>query len=97
VTLKSEKEQVRALATYLAQMLDKLADGVGAGAARTSISWARGRGVAGGLPRAGWDEDRQRIVTWPSPSSRKRARCRHGALRGHARAGHGVSRATDHW
>src|SRR5262249_6325805 len=62
VTLKSEKEQVRALATYLAQMLDKLPTASEPTPRRLELIepveavWA----VASlGL---GWDEDRQRIV-----------------------------------
>jgi uncharacterized repeat protein (TIGR03847 family) len=62
VTLKSEKEQIRALATYLAQMLDKLPTASETAPPSLDLvepieaSWAVG---SLGL---GWDEERQRIV-----------------------------------
>ncbi|PYN08530.1 MAG: hypothetical protein DME02_07510 [Candidatus Rokuibacteriota bacterium] len=61
-TLKSEKEQVRALATYLAQLLDKLPTASEA----TPQSLDLLEPVEAAWPVAslglGWDEERQRIV-----------------------------------
>ena len=62
VTLKSEKEQVRALATYLAQMLDKLPTASEPAPHRLDLL----EPVDAVWPVAslglGWDEERQRIV-----------------------------------
>src|SRR5207249_1322460 len=62
VTLKSEKEQVRALATYLAQILDKLPTA----SEPTPQSLDLVEPVDAAWPVAslglGWDEKRQRIV-----------------------------------
>ena len=62
VTLKSEKEQVRVLATYLAQMLDKLPTA----SEPTPQNVDLVEPVDAAWPVAslglGWDEDRQRIV-----------------------------------
>jgi len=62
VTLKSEKEQVRALATYLAQMLDKLPTASEPAPQRLDLI----EPVDAAWPVAslglGWDEERQRIV-----------------------------------
>ena len=62
VTLKSEKEQVRALATYLAQMLDKLPTASEPAPQNVDLV----EPVDAAWPVAslglGWDEDRQRIV-----------------------------------
>jgi uncharacterized repeat protein (TIGR03847 family) len=62
VTLKSEKEQVRALATYLAQMLDKLPTASEPTPQRLELV----QPVEAAWPVAslglGWDEERQRIV-----------------------------------
>src|SRR3989442_4587612 len=62
VTLKSEKEQVRALATYLAQMLDKLPTA----SEPTPQSLDLVEPVDAAWPVAslglGWDEGRQRLV-----------------------------------
>jgi uncharacterized repeat protein (TIGR03847 family) len=61
-TLKSEKEQVRALATYLAQLLDKLP--TASEAPPDSVELLEP--VEAAWPVAslglGWDEERQRIV-----------------------------------
>jgi len=62
VTLKSEKEQVRALATYLAQMLDKLptaSEPAPQGLDLVEPVEAAWPVASLGL---GWDEERQRIV-----------------------------------
>ena len=62
VTLKSEKEQVRALGTYLAQLLDKLPTA----SERAPDSVELLEPVEAAWPVAslglGWDEDRERIV-----------------------------------
>jgi uncharacterized repeat protein (TIGR03847 family) len=62
VTLKSEKEQVRALATYLAQMLDKLPTASEPAPQNVDLV----EPVDAAWPVAslglGWDEERQRIV-----------------------------------
>jgi uncharacterized repeat protein (TIGR03847 family) len=62
VTLKSEKEQVRALGTYLAQMLDKLP--TASEPAPRSLDLVEP--VEAAWPVAslglGWDEERQRII-----------------------------------
>jgi len=62
VTLKSEKEQMRALATYLGQMLDKLPTA----SEPTPQSLGLVEPVEAAWPVAslglGWDEERQRIV-----------------------------------
>jgi uncharacterized repeat protein (TIGR03847 family) len=62
VTLKSEKEQVRALATYLAQMLDKLPTASEPAPASVDLL----EPIEAAWPVAslglGWDEDRQRII-----------------------------------
>jgi len=62
VTLKSEKEQVRALATYLAQMLDKLPTASEPPPPSVELL----EPVDAAWPVAslglGWDEDRQRVV-----------------------------------
>ena len=62
VTLKSEKEQVRALGTYLAQMLDKLP--TASEPAPQSLDLVEP--VEAAWPVAslglGWDEERQRII-----------------------------------
>jgi len=62
VTLKSEKEQMRALATYLGQMLDKLPTA----SEPTPQSLDLVEPVEAAWPVAslglGWDEERQRIV-----------------------------------
>jgi|SRR5689334_575266 uncharacterized repeat protein (TIGR03847 family) len=62
VTLKSEKEQVRALATYLTQMLDKLPTASEPSPASVELL----EPIEAAWPVAslglGWDEDRQRII-----------------------------------
>ena len=62
VTLKSEKEQVRVLATYLAQLLDKLPTASEPTPQRIDLL----EPVDAAWPVAslglGWDEERQRIV-----------------------------------
>jgi uncharacterized repeat protein (TIGR03847 family) len=62
VTLKSEKEQVRALATYLAQMLDKLPTASEPPPPSVELL----EPIEAAWPVAslglGWDEDRQRVV-----------------------------------
>jgi uncharacterized repeat protein (TIGR03847 family) len=62
VSLKSEKEQVRALATYLAQMLDKLPTASEPAPQRLDLV----EPVEAAWPVAslglGWDDERQRII-----------------------------------
>jgi uncharacterized repeat protein (TIGR03847 family) len=62
VTLKSEKEQVRALATYLAQMLDKLP--TASEPAPQSLDLVEPVDPAWPVASLGlgWDEDKQRVV-----------------------------------
>jgi uncharacterized repeat protein (TIGR03847 family) len=62
VTLKTEKEQVRALGTYLAQMLDKLP--AASEAAPRSLDLVEPVEAAWpvGSLGLGWDEERQRII-----------------------------------
>jgi uncharacterized repeat protein (TIGR03847 family) len=62
VTLKSEKEQVRALATYLAQLLDKLP--TASEAPPDSVELLEPVDAAWPVASLGlgWDEERQRIV-----------------------------------
>jgi uncharacterized repeat protein (TIGR03847 family) len=62
VTLKSEKEQIRALATYLAQMLDKLptpAETPPAGLDLVEPLEAAWPVASLGL---GWDDERERVI-----------------------------------
>ena len=62
VTLKSEKEQVRALATYLAQLLDKLP--TASEPAPQSLDLVEPLDEAWPVASLGlgWDEERQRII-----------------------------------
>jgi uncharacterized repeat protein (TIGR03847 family) len=62
VTLKSEKEQVRVLATYLAQMLDKLP--TASEAAPQSLDLVEPVDAAWPVASLGlgWDEDKQRVI-----------------------------------
>ncbi len=62
VTLKSEKEQVRALGTYLAQMLDKLP--TASEPAPRSVELVEPLDAAWPVASLGlgWDEERQRIL-----------------------------------
>jgi len=92
VTLKSEKEQVRALATYLAQILDKLPTA----SEPTPQSLDLVEPVDAAWPVAslglGWDEKRQRIVV-VAESVVDEEGAGDGPLRDHARPGGGVRRA----
>jgi uncharacterized repeat protein (TIGR03847 family) len=62
VTLRSEKEQVRALGTYLAQMLDKLP--TASEAAPRSVELLEPLDAAWPVASLGlgWEEERQRII-----------------------------------
>jgi uncharacterized repeat protein (TIGR03847 family) len=62
VTLKSEKEQVRALGTYLAQMLDKLPTASEAAPASVELVEPLEAAWPVGSLGLGWDEERQRII-----------------------------------
>ena len=62
VTLKSEKEQIRALATYLSQMLDKLPTPAESPPANLELIEPLEEAWPAASLGLGWDDERQRVI-----------------------------------